>query len=57
MPKGSDTELQALIDLANRGDKEARSRLLDHACDRLLKLTKTMFAGLTSRCTTRRVWA
>lgn len=48
MPKGSDTELQGLIDLANRGDKEARSRLLDHACDRLLKLTKTMFAGYQS---------
>lgn len=48
MPKGSDTELQGLIDLANRGDREARSRLLDHACDRLLTLTKTMFAGFPS---------
>jgi RNA polymerase sigma factor (sigma-70 family) len=48
MPKGSDTELQGLIDLANKGDKEARCRLLDHACDRLLKLTRTMFAGYPS---------
>ena len=32
MPKGSDTEIQGLLDLANAGDKEARGRLLDHAC-------------------------
>lgn len=48
MPKGSDTELQGLLDLARRGDREARGRLLDHACDRLLKLTRAMFAGYPS---------
>ena len=48
MPKGSDTELQGLLDLANRGDREAHGRLLDHACERLLKLTRAMFAGYPS---------
>ena len=48
MPKGSDTELQGLLDLANRGDKEAHGRLLDHACERLLKLTRAMFSGYPS---------
>ena len=48
MPKGSDTELQGLIDLANRGDQAAREHLLDHACERLLKLTRAMFAGYPS---------
>lgn len=48
MPKGSDTELQGLLDLARRGDREARGRLLDHACERLLKLTRAMFAGYPS---------
>jgi RNA polymerase sigma factor (sigma-70 family) len=48
MPKGSDTEIQGLLHLANRGDEEARSRLLDHACGRLLKLTRAMLAGYPS---------
>jgi RNA polymerase sigma factor (sigma-70 family) len=48
MPKGSDTEIQGLLELANRGDREARDRLLDHACDRLLKLTRSMLAGYPS---------
>jgi len=48
MPKGSDTELQGFIDLANRGDQAARSRLLEHACDRLLALTRRMFEGYPS---------
>jgi RNA polymerase sigma-70 factor (ECF subfamily) len=48
MPKGSDTQLQGLIDLANRGDPQARSLLLDHACERLLALTKRMLAGYPS---------
>jgi len=48
MPKGSDTELQGLLDLAKKGDKEAHGRLLDHACERLLKLTRAMFAGYPS---------
>lgn len=48
MPKGSDTEIQGLLDLANRGDGEARGRLLDHACERLLKLTRAMLASYPS---------
>lgn len=48
MPKGSDTELQGLIDLANRGDAQARSQLLDHACERLLALTRRMLSGFPS---------
>jgi len=48
MLKGSDTQLQGLIDLANRGDPQARSLLLDHACERLLALTKRMLAGYPS---------
>ena len=45
MPVGSDTQLQGLIDLAKTGDERARTLLLDHACDRLLKLTRKMFRG------------
>lgn len=44
MPKGSDTEIQGLLDLANGGDAAARGRLLDHACGRLMKLTRAMLA-------------
>ncbi len=44
MPKGSDTEIQGLLDLANAGDEEARSRLFDHTCGRLLKLTRAALA-------------
>ena len=45
MPVGSDTQLQGLIDLARTGDPRAKSLLLDHACERLLKLTRKMFRG------------
>lgn len=45
MPIGSDTQLQGLIDLAKTGEPKARSLLLDHACERLLKLTRKMFRG------------
>lgn len=45
MPVGSDTQLQSLIDLAKTGDPRAKSLLLDHACKRLLKLTRKMFRG------------
>jgi len=40
---GTDTELQGLIDLANAGDPASREALLDHACDRLLRLTRKIF--------------
>ena len=39
----SDTQLQFLIDKVQAGDEAARSALLDHACDRLLRLTRKMF--------------
>ena len=45
MPVGSDTQLQGLIELAKTGDPRAKSLLLDHACERLLKLTRKMFRG------------
>ena len=45
MPVGSDTQLQGLIDLAKSGDSRAKILLLDHSCERLLKLTRRMFRG------------
>lgn len=45
MPVGTDTQLQNLIDVAQRGDAAAQTALLDHACDRLLRLTRKMFHG------------
>lgn len=45
MPIGSDTQLQGLIDLAKKGDPKAKTLLLDHSCERLLKLTRRMFRG------------
>jgi RNA polymerase sigma-70 factor (ECF subfamily) len=39
----SDTQLQLLIDKVLSGDEAARSALLDHTCDRLLRLTRKMF--------------
>ncbi len=42
---GADTQLQLLIDRALSGDAAARDALLDHACDRLLRLTRKMFHG------------
>ena len=45
MPVGSDTQIQGLIDLAKTGDPKAKVLLLDHACERLLKLTRRMFRG------------
>lgn len=41
--RGSDTQLQLLIDKVLGGDEAARTALLDHACDRLLRLTRKMF--------------
>lgn len=43
MPTGSDTQLQGLVDLVRRGDPRAKSLLLDHARDRLLRLARRMF--------------
>ena len=44
-PVATDTQLQNLIELAASGKKSARQALLDHACDRLLRLTRKMFHG------------
>lgn len=40
---GSSTRLQKLIDRQVEGDVAAREALLNHACDRLLRLTRRMF--------------
>lgn len=45
MPRASDTKLQNLIDLATKGDNAAHDALLDHACERLMKLTRKMLRG------------
>lgn len=45
MPIGSDTQLQGLIDLARNGNPDATTLLLDHSCERLLRLTRKMFRG------------
>lgn len=45
MPVGSDTQLQGLLDLVRRGDPRAKSLLLDHARDRLLRLTRRMLSA------------
>lgn len=42
---GADAHLQALIDRTLTGDTAAHDALLDHACDRLLRLTRKMFHG------------
>ena len=38
-----DTQLQALIERAASGDVRARAALIDHACERFLRLTRKMF--------------
>jgi len=40
---GTETQLQNLIELAQKGDAQAKDALLDHTCDRLLRLTRKMF--------------
>jgi len=42
-PEVTDGKLQDLIDRRCRGDDEARAALIDHACDRLMRLTRKMF--------------
>ena len=41
----SDTQLQNLIERGLNGDSAANDALLDHACDRLLRLTRKMLHG------------
>jgi RNA polymerase sigma factor (sigma-70 family) len=45
MPADTDTQLQKLVDRARSGDAEANTLLIEHACNRLLKLTRKMFHG------------
>ena len=42
---GTDTQIQGLIDRANAGEETSKEALLDHACDRLFRLTRKMFHG------------
>ncbi|HQX51053.1 MAG TPA: sigma-70 family RNA polymerase sigma factor [Planctomycetaceae bacterium] len=42
---GTDTQLQSLIERGLNGDSAAHDALLNHACDRLLRLTRKMFHG------------
>jgi RNA polymerase sigma-70 factor (ECF subfamily) len=43
--EATDTQIQNLIDLAASGQEKARQALLNHACERLLRLTRKMFHG------------
>jgi RNA polymerase sigma factor (sigma-70 family) len=43
MPADTDTQLQRLVDRARGGDADANTLLIEHACNRLLKLTRKMF--------------
>jgi RNA polymerase sigma factor (sigma-70 family) len=45
MPVDTDTQLQKLVDRARAGDADANTLLIEHACNRLLKLTRKMFHG------------
>jgi RNA polymerase sigma-70 factor (ECF subfamily) len=48
MRGGSDTQLQDLLLLVRSGNPRAKALLLDHACDRLLRLTRKMFHSYPS---------
>lgn len=43
--RSTDTQLQNLIERGLNGDSAANDALLDHACDRLLRLTRKMLHG------------
>lgn len=44
----ADTKLHNLIEMAATGEVAARAALLDHACERLVKLTRKMLNGYPS---------
>jgi len=44
MTEDSDDEIQRLIDLSNKGDAEARERLIEFTANQLHKLAHTMLA-------------
>src|SRR6516164_5738684 len=45
MNEGGSVELQGLLDRLHRGDREARRRLLERACERLRRLAGRMMHG------------
>jgi RNA polymerase sigma factor (sigma-70 family) len=47
---GSNSHLQGLLDQSLAGNPAAKEKLLHHACDRLLKLTRKMFRGHPGLC-------
>ena len=42
---GSDAHLEELVERAQVGDESAKEALLNHACDRLLRMTRRTFRG------------
>ena len=48
MTPDADAKLQRLIDLNLRGDPSAHDALLDHSCERLLRLTRKMLRSYPS---------
>jgi RNA polymerase sigma factor (sigma-70 family) len=48
MTIGHTTKLQLWLDLARRGDANARSQVVNHACERLRLLTRRMLRGYPS---------
>ena len=45
MAEGNTTQLQRCLDLLRAGDEHARDALIQHACERLMRLTRKMFRG------------
>ena len=45
MPPATDRQLQILIEKSLAGDPNAKEDLLDHACERLMSLTRKMLQG------------
>ena len=45
MPPATDRQLQILIEKSLAGDPDAKEDLLDHACERLMSLTRKMLQG------------
>ena len=45
MTEGNTTQLQRYLDLLRAGDEQARDALIQHSCERLMRLTRKMFKG------------
>lgn len=48
MTTGHTTKLQQWLDLARRGDSDARNQIVNHTCERLRLLTQRMLRGFPS---------